>query len=429
MATAPPIDSERGGLPHRDGIAALWKRLRSRSMARELLLLHQVEKADSIDSTEYSLGRGGPIYRFERRIGLMPEAGLHMGRRIETWALLAWAPLCALAFLDGHLLGEASYFPLALDFGMHARLLVAVPILLLADVLIGDRLGGHAARLIGSPAVDPRDAPAVEVALSSMIRWRDSTTMECGFVLLAYAGSVINLFYGSLHKSWAITGPTPTLAGVWLLAFSLPMFQFLLIRWLWRMALWVVFLNRISRLHFRLTGSHPDRAGGLGWVGEAQSDFFPLVFATSSVLAALWARKLVYSGAELDAFRGPLSLFLGLSFFVLLGPLIVFSPQLARARRASLHHYRALAAAYTRAFEQRWLRVHTDPDLLGTPDLQSLADLANSFAVVERMRRVPVSGESLRKLFLAALIPMSLATLTKVPLVELAKLLRELLLH
>lgn len=53
-----------------------------------------------------------------------------------------------------------------------------------------------------------------------------------------------------------------------------------------------------------------------------------------------------------------------------------------------------LASRYTRRFEERWLRGDgsADEELLGSGDIQVLADLGNSMSVVQEMRLFRSAG-------------------------------------
>src|SRR5258705_10049787 len=96
------------------------------------------------------------------------------------------------------------------------------------------------------------------------------------------------------------------------------------------------------------------------------------------------------------------------SFFVvaILAPLCGFTPQLARAKRQGLQEYGALASSYVMEFNQKWLRTKfSDEQLLGTGDVQSLADLDNSFRVVREMRAIPFARDDVARLLIATLAP------------------------
>jgi hypothetical protein len=106
----------------------------------------------------------------------------------------------------------------------------------------------------------------------------------------------------------------------------------------------------------------------------------------------------------------------------------VFSPQLARAKRTGLLEYGAFAVRYVREFEVKWLRgaAPASEALLGSGDIQSLADLANSFNVVRSMRVTPISKEALLRLAMAVIAPIAPLLLTTMPLEALLKRLLDL---
>jgi hypothetical protein len=87
----------------------------------------------------------------------------------------------------------------------------------------------------------------------------------------------------------ARAGAGMTLSGWWYWYFCLPLFRFLLFRWLWRLGIWWDFLRRVAKLDLHLVPTHPDRAGGLGYLEVVHTNFFPLVFAFSAVLSASFA--------------------------------------------------------------------------------------------------------------------------------------------
>ena len=102
---------------------------------------------------------------------------------------------------------------------------------------------------------------------------------------------------------------------------------------------------------------------------------------------------------------------------------MVFAGQLARAKRAGLGEYGVLAQRYVREFDTKWVRGARDPGepLMGSADIQSLADLANSFEVIRTMRMVPFSKETVFQLGVVTLAPLLPLTLTMISLEELLK--------
>jgi hypothetical protein len=101
-------------------------------------------------------------------------------------------------------------------------------------------------------------------------------------------------------------------------------------------------------------------------------------------------------------------------------PLFLFTPQLARARREGFAEYGALASTYVMDFDQKWLRSKVnDEQLLGSGDIQSLADLGNSFAVVREMRAVPFVTDDVVRLLIVTVVPLVPLLLTIMPLDQL----------
>ena len=108
---------------------------------------------------------------------------------------------------------------------------------------------------------------------------------------------------------------------------------------------------------------------------------------------------------------------------LVLAPLFVFSAQLANAKRIGLREYGGLAMTYVREFDNKWLRggAPVDEPLVGSGDIQSLADLGNSFTVVQEMRIAPVTKDVIIRLAVATLLPLTPLLLTIMPLEDLLK--------
>ena len=135
------------------------------------------------------------------------------------------------------------------------------------------------------------------------------------------------------------------------------------------------------------------------------------------------ANRIFYLGATLPEFKIEIAVLVIFLLCVVLGPLLVFAPQLAQAKRTGLREYGTLAERYVREFDAKWLRggAPADEPLVGSADIQSLADLGNSFEVVRTMRIAPVTKEAVLQLAAATLAPIVPLVLTMMPLEELLK--------
>jgi hypothetical protein len=206
---------------------------------------------------------------------------------------------------------------------------------------------------------------------------------------------------------------------------SIPIFQFLLCRWYFRIFIWTRLLWQVSRLNLNLVPTHPDRVGGLGFLSNTIYAFAVLAAAHGALLAGLLANRILYLKAALPDFMVEVAILVVFMLCLALGPLLVFAPRLAEVKRTGLREYGTLAERYVREFDAKWLRggAPADEALIGSADIQSLADLGNSLEVVRTMRAAPITKEDVLRLMATTLAPMVPLLLTMMPLGDLLKML------
>ena len=216
-----------------------------------------------------------------------------------------------------------------------------------------------------------------------------------------------------------------SLAGLWYQFIAVPILQFFMYRWLWRLFIWTFFLRDLARLNLNLVATHPDRAGGLGFLGGAHVTLAIFAVAFSCVLSAHVAFQVYFEAVPIETFKALFVVYLVLMELICLGPLLLFVPLLARTRRQGLRQYSILADTYNRAFEQKWVTGQVPPDepLLGSADIQSLADLGNSFGVIREMRIFPFSQQQILQIAVIASLPGLPLIFLVMPVGELLKLL------
>ena len=213
-------------------------------------------------------------------------------------------------------------------------------------------------------------------------------------------------------------------AWLWYAWVSRPLLHFLLLRWLWRIAIWAVFLFRTSRLQLRLSAANPDRAGGLGFLTLAHSILALVAFPFAILWAAGFGESFVHGRTTASELKPMLAILVLLVGVVFAGPLLVFTPKLVLLRQQALVLYGRLSNEYCRQFEQRWISTQprpADESLLGSADIQSLADLQNSVGAVRAMRPVPIDWTLVASLLVATLLPVLPLLLLILPLTELVK--------
>ena len=379
---------------------------------------------------DFSLVLGGPLFQLLRRAHLTDDALLLVRQRIFVISLLAWLPLLVLSALEGQVLGGRAAVPFLLDLEVHVRFLVAVPLLILAELVVHRRMRFVVTQFLERHVIPESAMTRFEAAIASAVRLRNSLCAEVLLIALVYGVGVLIVWrhYGALEAAtWYATpaagGSTLSLAGMWYGYVSVPLFQFLLGRWYFRLAIWARFLWQVSRIELRLVPTHPDRVGGLGFLANTVYAFAPLAVAHGALLAGMIANRIFYLGATLPAFKVEIAVVVIFLVCVVLGPLLVFAPQLAQAKRTGNREYGTLAQQYVRAFDAKWLRggAPAEEPLVGSADIQSLADLANSFEVVRSMRLAPVTKEALLQLVAATLAPVLPLALTMMSLEDLLK--------
>ena len=188
---------------------------------------------------------------------------------------------------------------------------------------------------------------------------------------------------------------------------SLPIFQFILLRWYLRLVLWFWLLYRISRLNLRLIPIHPDKTGGLGFLERSTHAFAPILVAQGAAMAGLIGSQIFHAGKNLMDFKLQIVGFMGFCIVTLLIPLAMFMPLLARAKQQGLGDLGTLSTRYAGEFEGKWVHggAQADEMLLGSADIQSLADLATSYGIVNDMRLVPFGLKDVVRLALLVAVP------------------------
>jgi hypothetical protein len=382
------------------------------------------------DPRDFSIVLGGPLFQLLRRAHLSDDALMLVRKRIIVISLFAWLPLLVLSALEGQVLGKSSAVPFLLDVDVHVRFLVAIPLFIGAELLVHQRMRFLVPQFLERHLIPDSAMTRFDAAITSAFRLRNSVLAEVLLIALVYVVGILIVWrhYFALDTTtWYATpsvgGPKLSLAGMWYGYVSLPIFQFLLCRWYFRLFIWMRFLWQVSRIDLSLVPTHPDRAGGLGFLSYTVYALIPLLIAHGAMAAAQFSNRIFYLGATLSGFMSEVLVLVIFLMCVVLGPLLVFAPQLYQAKQTGLREYGTLAERYVRAFDAKWLRggAPANEPLVGSGDIQSLADLGNSFEVVRTMRIAPFTKEAIFVLAAVTVAPVVPLLLTMMPLEELMK--------
>ena len=370
-----------------------------------------------------TLVTGDPFYRLQRAVGLIPRQGLGVGRRAVFYALVAWLPLAVWAVAMHRAFPGTVPEPLLQHFGIHVRCLLAIPLFIVAEAVVDAVFPRQLAYFVTSGLVTDEVRPAFERVLSRTRRLRDSWVV---WVLLAGLAAASTLTTGtptSLHEiDWSAAGGAPAFGfgGDWYRFVSRPLYALLGLAWIWRLLLTGILLSRLARLDLSLVPTHPDRAGGLGFLEWIPIAFSVIAFAVSAVISSRLAHEVLYHGMQLTELRIPAAVLVGALLIILLAPLLPFTRPLGRLRRRAMYEYGDLVGRHGRSVHARWIggRDHVDAELLAAAELGPVIDTISMYDSVMSMRPTPIGKRAIIAIVLAVGLPLLPVVAMEVPLKE-----------
>jgi hypothetical protein len=334
------------------------------------------------------------------------------GRSMFWVVLVGWVPLVILAAVQSIVWHTDSIRSLMGEIGVHARYLIAAPLLVVAQARCAPQLNAILRQFVETGVVRDSERHRFHVAVTTTRKLLASGTVRIATIALAYAiaaSAAYSHAYSELPR-WLTYGgeiQTYSLAGWWHLLVSLPLLLVLILTLLWRITLWTRLLWSISRLDLHLVASHPDHAAGLSFVGHSTRAFSFAAPALTTIAAARSAHL-----ALLDGHLPTSNLYFNIGMIVavlaiFVCPLLVFMPVLLRTWQSATLKYDALAEQVGAAFETKWLRTdkHDGQSGLETPDFSATADLYSVVTNAHAIRLVPVSIKNLAVLAGMTLIP------------------------
>ena len=271
---------------------------------------------------------GGLAHALAKRLGLEPPTPARRLMKVSLLVVATWLPLVILSAFSGHAWSGRVAIPLLLDPVVHSRFLFVVPLLELAQIFVETSLRVQMRHFLDSGLIPERQRPEYRSVVAEITRLRNTPVVEVALVVLAVVFSVLIRTVGNCSidgSSWQRLGDTLTPAGWWYVLVSLPVLYFFLLCWAWLFLLWAWFLFRTSRLDLELTATHPDRAGGLGFLGWGMASFGLVVLAISAVLSGSLAREIIHAGSSLGSIKYHVIIFVIIVMVILHAPLLVYT--------------------------------------------------------------------------------------------------------
>ena len=137
------------------------------------------------DNGNFSLVLGGPLYQLYLRTRLARPPLDLLSRQVIGLSLISWFPLLVLSVLGGRALGGVAV-PFLRDVEPHTRFLVALPLLIMAEVFVHDRIGSIVRQFLSRGIIVPEDQPRFDALIASTMRLRNSMVLEVVLVVLVY---------------------------------------------------------------------------------------------------------------------------------------------------------------------------------------------------------------------------------------------------
>lgn len=411
------------------GEIRVWKGKRTgkRASAAGRLSSMHTQRKEEVDSVpaypELSLIRGGPFYRAQEAVRLIQPQQWNLGRRITFAIAVGWAPLLVITAL----FNPGAMLSLLKDYRVHSRMLIAVPVLVIGQMLMEERFGMVVAHLLKADLLRGPDVARLDEIIGGLRRLRDSVIPELLIVValvvhtLSSMKALVDATPWLAHGAWPNMHLTP--AGWYGVLVSVTIFQFLLGLSLWKWLLWTIFALRLSRLNLRLIATHADGHGGLGFLGLTPVAFAPVAFAVTAVIGATWRHEILNAGAKLMSFKLPAIALVVIIAGLALGPLAIFLPKLAKLRREGMLEYGILGQMLGAEFEEKWIahRAGHEAELLAAPEISTLADYGQCYERVDALKPFPADQGALIMLGAAVVVPLLPTILAVIPLVVILK--------
>ena len=368
------------------------------------------------------LFENAPPRRVLQRLGLVRRGARNALFRAGLVILIAWVPLVVFSAIQRAASPQNDLFSLLLETGVHARFLIAAPLLILAETECATRLGVIIHHFVESGIVPQNRRGRFEAAVSSTQKLLDSHWAEVAVVVLAYVVTVALIVSSEqqIIPEWHRTGgllPLFSLAGWWHALVSTPLLLILFFGWAWRIALWTRLLWLISRIKLRLVAAHPDHAAGLGFVGNSLRAFSIVALALAAIVAGRSASVVIHGGTLPTPQLAFNAAVLSAIAVVLIAPLSVFMPTLMQVWRRGVLEYGALADRVGNAFERKWIdrSAKLDREALAQPDFSATTDLYQIVSNVYAIRFIPLGLKDVVTLVAAMLLPFIPVVLLAIP--------------
>jgi hypothetical protein len=391
--------------------------------------------SQAVVDSEFSIIHGGLLDRFLSLLRVSGKGKDSTLRKIIFYLLIAWLPLLVLSASEGLLWGNNVDLPFMKEFATQIRLLIAIPLLVVAEVVVDKHVKVSIGQFNRSGLLTENAKLKFELAKQKAHRMSKSYLAETIILVLILVSVLVRISTNSIGlTTWIFPeSDNPSAlshAGYWAAFFSFPLFQFLIIRWFWRWLIWQRLLSMVSKVGLRIITQHPDKSGGLGFLGESPLPFGIFTFALSIVFSAMIAEWVLFQDLNLQEHYPLIGAFVIICLLINVLPLLTFIKPLSAARHKGINDYHALVAEHHLNFEDKWItnRNENSDEILGSPDASSFADIQMVYESVKNMAIFPFNIKTMLITVVISLVPLVFVFALKIPMVDILKMLAGILL-
>ena len=375
----------------------------------------------------------GPSQKLFRKLKLTGSTDTLILRKVIFFLILAWLPLLIFSLIDSTAYNSEIEIPLLFDFVLYVRVFLVIPLVFIAERIFNSTMYGSLNHFVESGIIAENNVDEYKSILKIFGKYKDSGIIDLLVFMLAYA--IVILVLSNIWKSYGESGSLTSwqyskdvqgqisLGGYWYAFITIPIYIFFFARLLWKFLLWSFVLYKISKINLNLFPTDPDRSGGLGFLGQNQLYFGLLGFIQTSIFSAEIASKILYAGTVITDYKSFIIGILALFTLIIICPMMFFTNKLIKTKLNGILEYSVTSHMYVSAFHDKWIdgKNSENENLLGSADIQSLADLSGSYDIVKTMIPLPIDLRAVITLVLLVTVPFSPLILFVIPLDQLFK--------
>ena len=360
----------------------------------------------------FSMSESGPVHHALAK--MYPDK--NKKKSVLLFLGITWLPLVIINAFEGTLFtgGQQSFLA---DVAMHVRLLVGLPMLLLIGAGI-DKKVTDVEKYFSETLMKEKEQQFVFAKILKGTKKLANSAIAEIILLLILIAVTISVGHGGLFnaeqggtESWKLAvnegNQVLSYAGRWANFISIPVYQFLILRWLWRYIIWAILLFRLSLTRLSLQATHPDKAGGLGIILLAQKYFNLIFIAISIVISGELIARLIKDPDAFPGIRSDGIAYILICLILVLLPPVFFARKLINTKEEGLLKLSKLGTSLSNQFEEEWINDlpvenKTTNAKVSTSDLQ---DYDTIYVSLEELRLVPFTARDVIAMAIPLFIP------------------------